>query len=148
VRSEGALLVGGSLRPGWWWWCGWLGFGVWLEAAGRVPTRARVLTFALEFEVDVVLAERAGPGVGQVTQLQRGQALVAAAERAGPDHMSGRGLCHAPATLVPQHMVVPARGGKAGVDGRAAAGVFDNVVDCRESLDRRVGQRRDLGTLR
>jgi hypothetical protein len=151
VRSEGDLLVGGSLRPGW--WCGWLGFGwlgfgVWLEAAGRVPTRARVLTFALELEVDVVLADRAGAGVGQVTQLQRGQALVAAAQRAGPHHLSGHSLLHGPAALVAQHMVVAAGRGEAGVHGGAAAGVLDQVVDCRESLDRRVGQRRDLGTLR
>src|SRR5262249_57822718 len=125
VRSEGDLLVGvgGGLGPGRrWGWLGRPGFGVWLEAAGRVlPGRGVLGTLVLELAVDVVLADRAGTGVGQVMQLQRGQALVAQAERAGPHHLSGRSLSHGPAALVAQHVVMPARGGEAGVGGRAAA---------------------------
>src|SRR5262249_18491209 len=135
VRSEGDLLVGvgGGPQPGrrWGWLgrLGRLGLGGWLEAAGRVLAgRGFLGAFVLELAVDVVLAERAGTGVGQVVQLQRGRALVAQAERAGPDHLSGRSLPHGPAALVAQHMVMPARGGEAGVGGRAAAGMLDDMI--------------------
>jgi hypothetical protein len=54
--------------------------------------------------------------------------LVANAQRAGPDDLSGRGLGDGPAAVVAQHVIVPAGRGEAGIDGGTAAGVFDGVV--------------------